>query len=135
MAEVSPEDPLDRFRDRYRLSSQSVLEDVEREVIGVVFGANGYTTKSQAAKLADKLELGPGDLLLDVGGGRGWPSLYMAEHTGCDVVVTDPVMEGLTTISGGSKASLCIGSVASSGQSAPFRRLSFEAVVHSDVLC
>ena len=124
----------DRFRRRYVLAGTSVLDEVEREVIGATFGANGYTTVAQADDLATRLELGPQDVLLDVGGGRGWPSLYMAEITGCAVVNSDPIFEGL-------QASRSLGdavehaAVQATGEHLPFRAASFDAVVHSDVLC
>jgi 2-polyprenyl-3-methyl-5-hydroxy-6-metoxy-1,4-benzoquinol methylase len=115
------------FRRRYRLAGSSVLDEIEQEVIGVVYGANGYTTAVQADDLVRRLALGAGMTLLDVGGGRGWPSRYMAEVSGCDVVVTDPVREGLAVDKG--RAAQCL------GETLPFRSAVFDAVVHSDVLC
>ena len=55
----------------------------------LIYGANGYTTAAQANLLAQRLDLGPGKRLLDVGSGRGWPGLYLAASTGCTVVLTD----------------------------------------------
>lgn len=122
----------DRFRRRYRLAGTNVLDEVEAEVIGVSFGANGYTTADQAEDLTRRLGLSPGDLVLDVGGGRGWPSRYIQELSGCGIVVTDPIFEGLEAsnrLDGASPAAVCTGS------SLPFQPAVFDAVVHSDVLC
>ena len=44
------------------------------------------------------LGLGPGRRLLDVGGGQGWPGLYLARQTGCTVVRT-PVPRNCQTCS------------------------------------
>src|SRR5690349_9642810 len=44
---------------------------------------------------AARLQLGPGKRLLDVGTGRGWPGLYLAQQTGCHVIGTDLPVEGL----------------------------------------
>jgi len=122
----------DRFRRRYRLAGTNVLDEVEAEVIGVSFGANGYTTAEQARDLTDRLDLSAGDLVLDVGGGRGWPSRYMQQLSSCNIVVTDPILEGL-------EASNRVGernpAAACTGDKLPFRPSIFDAVVHSDVLC
>ena len=59
------------------------------------YGADGYTTRAEADAIGRALELGPGDLLLDVGTGCGWPGLYLAATTGCRVVATDAPIEGL----------------------------------------
>ena len=69
--------------------------EIERSVIGGDWGANGYTTLSQADQLADALRLAPGVQLLDLGAGRGWPGLYLAVRTGCRVVLSDVPLEGL----------------------------------------
>ena len=130
-------DPLDRFRRRHGIPPSSVLDEIEDEVIGVVYGIDGYTTAEQALDLTTKLDLAPGKMLLDVGGGRGWPSLFMATESGCDVIVTDPVFEGLETTSSttGFIRMGTPGMVTADGSALPFRSRTFDAVVHADVLC
>src|SRR5439155_23283560 len=83
------------FAERYAVPSGDANARIERDVIGAVWGANGYTTVSQADELGRRLCLGPGDRLLDVGTGRGWPGLYLAKQTGCALVGTDMPLEGL----------------------------------------
>src|SRR3989304_3683889 len=82
-------DTISRVHDRYRLPAKDAAPPVEREVIGANVGASGYTTVAQADALIPDLRLRPGTLLLDVGAGRGWPGLYLARQSGCDVVLTD----------------------------------------------
>ncbi len=110
---------------------------VEREVHGVNAGINSYTTVAQADLLAEALRLGPGVRLLDVGAGFGWPSVYLAEKTGCDVVLTDvpPAAVGNAAARAIKRHvfARCRFAVAS-GSHLPFRRRSFDAVVHTDVL-
>ena len=131
-------DGLDRFRASYGLGERRVFDEIEQEVIGVVYRANGYTTLAEAIELARRLELGPGRRLLDIGTGCGWPALYLASTTGCDVVATDVPLEGLghavrrAQADGlGSRAA----AVAASAQAMPFRPGSFDAISHTDVLC
>ena len=126
------------FRERYGQPASDATRELERLVIGGDFGANGYTTLEQAELLAQRLDLRAGDRLLDVGSGRGWPGLYLAKPTGCSVVLTDIPEEGLATarkraaVEGLAERS---SAVASSARRLPFRPESFEAVVHTDVLC
>src|SRR5262245_2068334 len=84
-----------KFRDRYGERRTELLESIERVVVGGDWGANGYTTVAQADALGEALRLAPGGRLLDLGAGRGWPGLYLAVHTGCDVVLSDVPVEGL----------------------------------------
>jgi ubiquinone/menaquinone biosynthesis C-methylase UbiE len=126
------------FRERYGRPVSDVTRELERLVIGGDFGANGYTTREQADLLAERLDLGAGHRLLDVGSGRGWPGLYLAKVTGCSVVLTDIPEEGLATarrravVEGLAERSQA---VASSARRLPFRSESFDSVVHTDVLC
>jgi SAM-dependent methyltransferase len=126
------------FDDRYQVRGNAAAAAVEQTVIGAVWGANGYTTRAQADELAVHLRLGQGDRLLDVGTGRGWPALYLAQTTGCSVVGTDLSMAALQ--SGirrarrehvEDRAAL----VVAAGATLPFRTGQFDAVVHTDVLC
>jgi ubiquinone/menaquinone biosynthesis C-methylase UbiE len=127
-----------QFEDRYRAPGSDVTAMVEQRVIGAAWGANGYTTRSQADELLDHLALTPSDRLLDVGTGRGWPGLYLAHRAGCAVVGADlpfaalqsarrrAAQEGLDE-----RTDL----VVASGSRLPFRRRWFDAIVHTDVLC
>lgn len=101
-------------------------------------GANGYTTRAQAEELGRRLRLAPGRVLLDVGTGRGWPGLYLATTTGCAVVGTDmPIgaLAGAAQRARTERVDTRAAFVAASGAAQPFRPRSFDAVVHTDVLC
>lgn len=126
-----------RFGERYRVEA-SIAVDLERAVLGSDYGANGYTTVAQADTLAAVLALREGHRLLDIGAGCGWPGLYLAKTAGCDVVVTDLPMEGLRRARRRSRDD-CLtprsGAVLASARRLPFRAESFDAIVHTDVLC
>ena len=115
-----------------------MARQIERRVIGGDWGANGYTTIAQADTLARGLGLSAADRLLDIGTGRGWPGLYLAATSGCQVVVTDLPLQGLRGAANraaaeglAARASMVV--AAASGL--PFRAGSFDAIVHTDVLC
>ena len=137
MAEENP-DGFDRFRTTYRLEDRRVFDEIEREVIGVVYRANGYTTLDQTIELGRRLALGPGRRLLDIGTGCGWPALYLAATTGCEVVASDVPLEGLRQAVIRAEADGLTDRssvVALSALMLPFRYGSFDAVTHTDVLC
>lgn len=126
------------FEDRYRIKGNAAAAAVELAVIGAVWGANGYTTFEQADLLAEQLRLRAGDRLLDIGTGRGWPALYLAQSTGCSVVGTDLPLAALRSAQRRAlrehvddRTSLVI----ASGATLPFRTGEFDAIVHADVLC
>ena len=126
------------FGERYGRPASDATRELERRVIGQDFGANGYTTSSQADLIARTLDLRKGHRLLDVGSGRGWPGLYLAKVSGCEVVMTDIPHEGLSTaqkraaIEGISERAWA---VVASARRLPFGPESFDAIVHTDVLC
>jgi SAM-dependent methyltransferase len=125
------------FRERYGRASSDATRVLERIVIGGDFGANGYTTLAQADLIAKRLRLGSSDRLLDVGAGRGWPGLYLSKVTGCSVVLTDLPEEGLRTARrrAGVEGIGDQVAVAASARRLPFAGGTFDAIVHTDVLC
>ena len=138
MANDGERETVERFAERYRVAQTEVTRHIELAVIGGDWGANGYATRAQADVLGRQLRLRPGRRLLDLGGGRGWPGLYLAASTGCRVVLADMPIEGLLTASGRARndglADRAV-AVAASARRLPFRPASFDAVVHTDVLC
>jgi len=129
---------IERFTDSYRLCCSPVRLDVERKVLGADYGSTGYTTRRQADDLGRHLRLGPEVRLADLGAGSGWPGLYLASQTGCQVVGTDLPYDGLARARARSiedgvaeRASY----VVASGRHQPLRAGAFDAVVHTDVLC
>lgn len=126
------------FAQRYALPAVDANARIERDVIGAVWGANGYTTVAQADELGRRLQLGAGSRLLDVGTGRGWPGLYLAKQSGCSLVGTDMPVEGLivaTRRARDERVDHRASFAAAAGAAQPFRGASFDAIVHTDVLC
>jgi cyclopropane fatty-acyl-phospholipid synthase-like methyltransferase len=132
------EEGVRRAQRTYVVGEHRVAREVERRTLGSDFGANGYATLAEVDELVGVLGLGPGRRLLDVGSGQGWPGLYLARRTGCTVVLTDVPVEGLATAAGRAAREGLSGRawvVAARGQLLPLRRATFDAVIHTDVLC
>ena len=53
------------------LARSDAMRDLERSVYGCDYGGNGGTTRQEAERIAQLLELRPGAKLLDVGAGSG----------------------------------------------------------------
>jgi cyclopropane fatty-acyl-phospholipid synthase-like methyltransferase len=129
---------VERFADRYRQCCSPVRLDIERVALGGDYGSTGYTSRAQADELGRLLGLGPGVRVADIGSGSGWPGLYLAERTGCQVVGTDLPLDGVGRARARAHADRLEGRatyVVATGRSQPFRPRSFDAVVHTDVLC
>lgn len=137
MSTKDEREALQEFSERYALTGTPVVDDIERRVIDAVWGANGYTTRAQADELGKRLDLARGRCLLDIGAGRGWPGLYLAHRTGCDVVATDLPLEGLRAAAGRAAREQIdlVGCVVASARDLPFKSDVFDAIVHTDVLC
>jgi SAM-dependent methyltransferase len=126
------------FERSYLLGRLGALREVERCVNGCDYGATSWTTRHEAERLAEWLELRSSTRLLDVGAGSGWPGLYFARITGCEVTLTDLPLAGLRVAAERAAAEELIGRCAvvlADGAKLPFRDGVFDRVSHSDVLC
>jgi SAM-dependent methyltransferase len=128
----------DDFDLAYRRGQLTAVRAVERAVCGCDYGATSWATRGEAGRIAAALELAPGVRLLEIGAGSGWPSLYLAGRSGCDVTLTDLPLEGIRIAAGRAVqdklSGACLAVVADAAQ-LPFRDACFDAVNHSDVLC
>jgi SAM-dependent methyltransferase len=127
-----------RFERSYALGRAVAVRELERCVLGSDYGATSWTTRSEADRIAKRLALQPGVRLLDVGAGSGWPGLYLAQETGCDVTLADVPISGLRVAIERARSDGLVGrclTVAADGAKLPFRDHAFDAVSHSDVLC
>jgi methylase of polypeptide subunit release factors len=126
------------YDQRYRPEVVAAGIAAEREAVGSDYGNNGFTTVAQAADLARHLELGTGDVLLDIGSGSGWPGLHLAKQTGCRVVLSDLTVPGMRNAVRRARTdgiARRTQALVASARHLPFRPESFDAIVHTDVLC
>lgn len=127
-----------RFEELYERSLAPVMVAVERKVCGCDYGGSSWTTRGEAERIAGLLGLKAGQRLLEVGAGSGWPGLYLAELTGCDVALADLPVSGLRIARERAAQDGLAGAcwaVLADGAALPFRDASFDAISHSDVLC
>ena len=129
---------ISRFSDRYEVARAEVLLEIERAVCGCDYGGTSWTTLGEARNVVEMLGLRPGRRLLEVGAGAGWPGLFMAKESGCDLALIDLPLPGLRVAkeraADDGPAGTCWVAVAD-GAALPFASGFFDAVVQSDVLC
>jgi ubiquinone/menaquinone biosynthesis C-methylase UbiE len=124
------------FEDIYRISLSPVLRGIERRVCGCDYGATSWTTRKQADHIGALLGLRPGARLLDVGAGAGWPGVYLAKVSGCDLTMTDLTPTALALgILRAARDGLTGAAAAADGARLPFADSIFDATSHSDALC
>jgi len=129
---------FDRFSSKYELINSDLLQQIERSSCGCDYGATSFATREQVNDLGTMLGLEPSKRLLEVGAGAGWPGLYLAKKTGCDVTLTDLPIEGLRIAKQRAASDNITGisrMAVASGSALPFREGWFHAISHSDVLC
>lgn len=126
------------FERQYRVAQHAAFQTAEQTVCGCDYGATSWATRDEADFIAGTLALKPGVSLLEIGAGAGWPSLYIAEQSGCDVTLTDLPAGALRIAAQRWKqddlSGVCLASAADATQ-LPFREASFDTINHSDVLC
>ncbi len=128
----------ERFAKIYGLGGSEVMLRIERSVCGSDYGATSWTTLDEAGEVIAMLGLRPGRLLLDLGSGSGWPGVWLAGETGCDVTMLDLPPVGLRIALQRAAAERVAGAcsaVVADGAAMPLQSGRFDAIFHTDVLC
>ena len=129
---------MERFEALYQRAQSPVMLSLERSICGCDYGGTSWATRDEARRIAALLGLRPGLRLLDVGAGSGWPGLYLAQNSGCDIALVDLPLAGLRIAAERAVKDRLAGAcwiALADAVVLPFRDRSFDAVSHSDVLC
>ena len=127
-----------RLENIYERLQSPVMLSIQRRVCGCDYGANSWTTRVEAEQIGALLGLRSGMRFVDVGSGSGWPGLYMAVKSGCDVVLVDLPLAGLRVAADRAGTDQVAGNcwvMCADAAYMPFRKASFDALSHSDLLC
>jgi SAM-dependent methyltransferase len=114
------------------------FDPIAISTLGSDYLATSWTTREEADRMIGFMELGPGRHLLDVGAGAGWPGLYLAKTSGCDVTLIDPSADAIARTrrrAGEDKPAGTWAADIGDGADLPYDNDSFDAISHSDVLC
>ena len=129
---------IERFDSHYEVGQSPVMIAVERCVCGCNYGADSWTTQTEADQMIARLALHEGTRLLDLGAGSGWPGLYLARTSHCDVMLADVSPNGLRIAAERAESDGIAQNVRTAVADAadlPFKDGSFDAITHSDLLC
>ena len=81
------------FDETFALPVTGVEDRVFREVFGEEYpeglGTHSFLSRTELARFVGEVRVGPGDLLADVGCGRGGPGLWVIAQTGANLVGVD----------------------------------------------
>lgn len=91
------------FGEAFSQPASAVMARVWATVLGHEYPAEvspySYTSRSELARIATEVKAGSGDLLVDIGSGRGGPGLWVAAATGADYMAVDISTTGLAEVS------------------------------------
>jgi SAM-dependent methyltransferase len=90
------------FTEEFAAAGSTVHARIWAEVFGEEYPAEvepySYTSRTELARFAKDVNLAAGELLVDVGSGRGGPGLWVAAHAGASYLAVDIAASGLAQV-------------------------------------
>ena len=100
-------------------------------------GQHSFVTPAYFRAYAQRLGMGPGTRVLDVGSGTGGPAIYMAEVSGCDMTgleVNEVGIEVANRLAANTTVQDRVRFVQADGMQMPFEDASFDIVISMNVM-
>jgi len=127
-----------QYNANYENFQTELYAGIRREAFGEDIGQNSWLTADEQDRFLQRLELGPGKILLDVACGAGGPTLRIAAITGCAVVGIDAQEDAIVAANSlASKRGLSDRAKFRTGDAAwqlPFADLHFDAITCIDAI-
>lgn len=112
---------------------------VRRETYGEDIGQSSWLTVPEWLEFADRLGVGAGSEILEVGSGSGGPAVYLAGKRGCRVTGVDINEHGVRNATALAQARGLAGrarfETVDASRPLPFPAETFDAVVSNDAMC
>lgn len=124
-----------RFQSTYSEHFSRAALRLEQAALDHAVGLHGYTTLAQAQMLAERLAPTPGELLLDMGAGRGWPGVHLARTSGCSLIALDIPVDALRAAQAQmppAPAGQLYAALVADGRAVPLATQSVDGVIHAD---
>jgi SAM-dependent methyltransferase len=129
---------VDLYGATYRGLASPLYADIRREAFGEDIGQTGWLTAEEQDLFIAWLALSPASHLLDLACGSDWPTLRIAQKTGCRVCGVDLHAEGVVKarssakeLGSGIRANFREGNAA---ERLPFEEASFDALTCIDAI-
>jgi SAM-dependent methyltransferase/uncharacterized glyoxalase superfamily protein PhnB len=129
----------DLYNNAYSDFASTTEAAVRQATYGEDIGQSSWLTAQEWLEFADRLAVGAGSKVLEVGSGSGGPAVYLAIQRGCQVTGVDINEHGVKNARAladargvGTRATF---EVVDAGQPLPFPAESFDAIVSNDAMC
>lgn len=130
---------VDLYNNVYGDFASDAEAAVRRETYGEDIGQSSWMTAEAWLEYADRVQVGPGKHVLEVGSGSGMPSVYLAEQRGCRVTGVDINEHGVANARRLTEARGLADRVTFQAVDAsrplPFDEGSFDAILSNDAMC
>ena len=129
---------VDLYGAAYRGLASALYADIRREAFGEDIGQTGWLTAEEQDLFIAWLGLSPSSRLLDLACGSGWPTLRIAEKTGCRMFGLDLHREGIANAQVSAKELRYEGRAdfgqGDAAERLPFEESSFDAITCIDAI-